>query len=845
MSKALVAVSVYEALAHPIREKIIRILGREKPLTYTELMEQVGVTETGKFNYHLEKVAAYLDRQGGLYTLNEKGRRLFNLLQTNDTILFGKRVESAGTGVERKIVRIGVVLCTCGETINRTVRTEDLAKNISQLNSVVSTGIVPNLCTPASVENLMKWCKKNFINQLVIGACSPRLHKTIFAEIQESLGIPIEVANIMEQCAWVHKNAPSQATEKARVLIEAMVQVATIKNYGPKKSVNVRKQVAVIGGGPAGLTVAEYVSRAGFNVYVIERRPLLGGKLAYLSHIQGVGDCASCMMAELTSEVIIGKNTKILTDTELRSISGHIGDFKLVLEQVPRFVDPAKCTACGACVPVCPRNRKRGLRTEQGTKIIHLPSSVAYPMAYHIHPEDIEKCRECRRCESACRTKAIELEAKPKTTEIEVGAVVFATGAETYEGQHLTRLGYGLSRNIITSEQFEQMITPEGPTKGRIIRPSDGRIPKTIAIVQCVNDGPCQRFCCNVAKKYVERINQKLKGCETILVYDERNVGVSFFKDASRVVATADPRINVKEGKLLVTSGSTEIEADLVVLNIGFVPSGDLQILHRMIELAVDDWGFIRPDSLPSGIMACGAVTGPKTYDALQSESKSVALDVITLLCKDLLTVSALKIQVNLERCGLCGLCVQACAFKAIAISEDAVHVDEFKCKECGACVPLCPTGAIESAQTYQETIRTIDAFSAYKAHPRILAFCCESCGYAAADSAGIKGIDYSPNVLIARVNCAGRVDSDFIVHALQRGFNGVLIAACRENSCKYLGGTVKAKRKVDVLRRFYGPQIDDKVRVQELSALEGSMFAQSVDLFVKDLWRGETHKQT
>jgi len=835
----VVELSVYDALAHLIRERTIRVLGKSAPLTYTELMDKVGVAETGKFNYHLEKVAPYLDKKGNLYALNEKGRRLFELLQTNDTILLGKKGEAVRAVMDRKITRVGVALCTCGEKARRIIKIQDLVEDLPQLSNVASTEIFPNLCTPACVQNLAKWCKKNFINVLVIGACSPRLHKVIFADIQESLGIPIENANIMEQCAWVHKNSVSQATEKAKLLIEAAVQVAAVKNYPPMKSVNIRKSVAIIGGGPAGLTVAEYVSRAGFGVYVVECQPTLGGKLIHLSWIQGIGDCASCMVAELTSEAIIGRNTKVFTDTELKNISGRIGDFRLTLEQNPLFVDPEKCTACGECASVCPRNRRGGYRTEHGTKIIHMPLSVAYPMAYRIRPEDIERCRKCRRCESACNLNAIELDAKSRVVEIEVGAIVLTTGAEIYNEEGLARYGYGMSRDVVTSEQFERMIAPEGPTKGRIIKPSDRKVPNRIAIIQCVNNGLCSRFCCNVAKKYTEYIRRKIIDCETILVYDQkRTPDFPVFKGADRVFISPDPQINVRNGRLLLAFEDKEVEVDLVVLNVGFVCSKDLRELHRMIEFAVDDWGFIRQDSLPSGIMACGAVTGPKAYDSLLSESRLVALDVVSLLCKDQLTVTGLKVQADERLCGFCGLCEQTCMFKAISVSRDTIQVDEFKCKGCGACVPLCPTGAIEPvvAQTNREVLLMIDTFSTYKVRPRILAFCCDSCGYAAADNAGIKGLEYAPNPLIIKVACSGRVDSGFVIHALRKGFDGVLIAGCRENSCKYSDGIIKAKRKIEVLRRFFGSEIDKRVRVQSFSAVEGSAFAETVNQFARDL---------
>jgi len=832
--------SIYEALSHPAREKILLVLGESGPLTYGELMSRVGIEETGKFNYHLKKVSAFLSKEERLYTLNTAGLKIYEAIKVTDDLLKGKAAVAKQHFLPVLATRVAVIFCSHGGELNSVLDVDKLAQDFSTSEGVKFVKVFDRLCSPENTAKLKAWCKNNFINFVVIAACSPEIHKEIFSGMQRAIEVPVEVVNMMEQCAWVHAGDRRKATEKARVMIETKVRTADMRKFLSSRAIEVKKSVAVVGGGISGLTVAQFLNRAGFYVYLIEEAPILGGKVARWSQIHGMGDCASCLTSEEISRVVLEPNLKILTNTEISEISGSIGNFTIILLQKPRFVDSKKCNVCGACFKICPHEKSDqyefGLRKRS---IIYRPYVTAYPQTPLIDEDDIKNCRSCRKCEGVCSFKAINLDAKTETTMINVGAVVFAVGAEIYEGKLLKKLGYNPTGNIITSAEFERMLASDGPTTGQILD-SNGKPPKRIGIIQCVNEIACSKFCCDVSEKYLQLVREKLDA-EVHVFYGKKihpKMPPRQYDYIENVHFVEKLEVSTKNNSIYAVTDEETYKLDLVVLNVGMTPSRCLEKLHRMIEFTPDENGFLRPESLPSGMFACGTITGPKGYKDTVSESKAIALEVVTLLSKDKLLVEEASVQIDTNKCGFCGLCRTVCNFRAITIDKEksSIQLDSFKCKGCGICVPVCPTNAIEFVKSDIETIAEIRALSNYDFSPKILVFCCSSCGYAAADNAGVKRIKYTPNALILKVPCTGRTSIDFILEAFKSGFNGVLIAGCRENSCRYMDGIKKASRKLEALKKILGPDVDKKVKIRSFSAVEGVEFANAIDEFYGEL---------
>ncbi|RLG55430.1 MAG: hypothetical protein DRN99_02645 [Thermoproteota archaeon] len=829
--------SFFRVLAHSAREKIVRMLAEEGPLTYKEIMEKTGIAETGKLNYHLERLSGFIEKREGVYVLTDSGWKLYELIKYRDEILAGR--PPARERRRRPVLsRIGVVVCMCNGEVSKVISPSRLEEEAAKLEGVVSTMVFQNLCSPVSIERLAGWVRRLFINRLVIAACSPKLHAGVYQQIKAKVKVPVEVVNIVEHCAFVHQPG-DKATEKAVAMLKAAVKSTGVEAYMPTKVVAVKKAVAVIGGGVSGILVSLQLAKLGFKVYLIERAPTIGGLLARWSRV-GKGDCASCLVSELASSLVLHENVEIMTNTEVVGISGEVGSYEIRLLRKPRYVNIEKCTGCGTCALVCPRERPSEFEFGMTSrKVIQIPYSTAYPYAPFISPEDIELCLSCRKCEETCPANAIDLTMKEKEDKISVGAVVLATGGELYSGPLLEKYGYTLHEDIITSAEFERMLSLDGPTRGEIIKPSSGEKPLSIGILQCMTSKGCSRYCCSVAAKYLRVIREKLPDAIVHIIFDENNIprdSVIPTEIWDSVIIGRGVRIRTENGRIIVEIGSKRVEVDLLILNLGLDPPSKLRELHYMLEFAVDERGFLDPRSLPYGFFACGAVTGPKSYEELVYESLATASEVALILSRDKLEVEEAKVVVDTELCGGCGLCEAVCPFNAVSRGDTGVYVDPFQCKGCGACLPACPTGALKFHQPSGKILQMVKALSTYDSKPKILAFCCSACGYPAADNAGLRRLKYNPNTFVLEVTCTGRIDSEFILEALKRGFDGVMIFGCRLGSCKYIDGIAKAKSRVEKLRDLLGEATGGRVRLVEISAIEGERFAREVDSFYREL---------
>ena len=238
-----------------------------------------------------------------------------------------------------------------------------------------------------------------------------------------------------------------------------------------------------------------------------------------------------------------------------------------------------------------------------------------------------------------------------------------------------------------------------------------------------------------------------------------------------------------------------------------------------------------------SGIYGVGSILGPLDYHNTVSTANKVALDVISLLSQDYLIAEFTGIEINEEKCGLCGLCIQSCPYNAISIANGRLNVDKFKCKGCGTCVSVCPTNAIEmNVNTSEKMLKTIEVLSKSKRNPKIITFCCKSCGYAAADDAGFKKLYYNPSTFVVQVPCTGRVDTNFIIKSIELGFDGVIVIGCRRNACRYIDGVEKIEKKIQLLKKILPPKYANRIILKHLNSVEGNKFADIINNFYNRL---------
>ncbi|MDR3699364.1 MAG: CoB--CoM heterodisulfide reductase iron-sulfur subunit A family protein [Candidatus Sulfopaludibacter sp.] len=409
-------------------------------------------------------------------------------------------------------------------------------------------------------------------------------------------------------------------------------------------SANSPNPVLIIGGGIAGLTAAVELADTGVEVVLVEKSASLGGRVARLHQYFPKLCPPTCGLEMHYRRVRENAGITVLTLAEVTGVTGSAGDYEVEVRVRPRFVSEA-CTLCGDCERVCPAERPDEFNYGLGTtKAAYLPHGVAYPAAYAI---DRAACPEgCKACEEACKYQAIRLNAQTEVRTVKASAIVAATGWKPYDAAKLEHLGFGQCRNVVTNVMLERMAAADGPTAGRILRPSDGKEPRTVAFVQCAgsrdeNHLPyCSAVCCTASLKHAAYIRALYpETAITIFYIDVRTPG-RLEEFGAKVQHDADVRMvkgkvarveeNPATGDLLVTAEdvlanrkSTE-HFELVVLATGIVPETE----GLPAALKPDECGFAGKNGSP-GIYAAGCVCRPAEVSATVQDATGTALKAL------------------------------------------------------------------------------------------------------------------------------------------------------------------------------------------------------------------------
>ncbi len=433
------------------------------------------------------------------------------------------------------------------------------------------------------------------------------------------------------------------------------------------------QSVVVIGGGIAGIQVSIDLANMGFQVYLVERTPSIGGRMAQLDKTFPTNDCSMCILAPKMIECAGHENVHLLTYSEVLEIRGEAGDFQVTVRKRPRYVDLTKCTGCGDCVDKCPRRVPNDFNVGlDKRKAIYLPFPQAVPRKMTI---DAEACLyltkgRCRVCEEACQAGAIDFEQQEEVVELDVGAIVMATGFDPYDPAPLREYGYGQIESVITGLEYERLICASGPTGGHLRRPSDGKVPQRIAFIQCVgsrdvNYKPyCSTVCCMHATKEAILANEHYPDLRSFIFYtDMRAVGKQFQEYTIRAreqynvgyVRSRPGRITVDDesGNPIVWYDETifgeagdpvrrvaTMEVDLVVLCQALTPHAVHRQMAEKLGLELDESGFFsipdklgRPvDTTVEGIFACGFCQSPQDIPDSVVQASAAAARVAELL---------------------------------------------------------------------------------------------------------------------------------------------------------------------------------------------------------------------
>jgi heterodisulfide reductase subunit A len=417
--------------------------------------------------------------------------------------------------------------------------------------------------------------------------------------------------------------------------------------------------VMVVGGGISGVQTALDLADSGFKVYLVEKRASIGGTMAQLDKTFPTNDCSMCIMAPKLVAAGRHHNIELITNTDLEEIDGVPGDFRVTLKQKTFRVDKSKCTGCGVCAEKCPVETSdeynEGMRKRKAIFVMY-PQAV--PLLFCI---DKKACIGCGVCAEECRAKAVVYDKPDEALEVRVGAIILSPGFEEFDARIKKEYGYGVCRNVVTSIEFERMLSATGPYFGVVMRPSDGEIPKKVAFIQCVGSRDekvgnpyCSSVCCMYAIKEAIIAGEHTKGLEPhIFFMDIRAVGKEFedyreraekeygvkMHRGTRVASVEeDP---VTKNLLVRYSANDQIETeefDLVVLSVGMRPAADAEKLSRRLDFKLNRYGFCETDiydplcTSRSGIFVSGSFASPKDIPTTVAEASGAAAKAGSLL---------------------------------------------------------------------------------------------------------------------------------------------------------------------------------------------------------------------
>jgi heterodisulfide reductase subunit A len=775
------------------------------------------------------------------------------------------------TGTETaEDVRIGVYVCHCGLNIAGSVDCEEVAKFAASLPHVVISRDYRYTCSEPGQELIKNDIREYKLNRVVVASCSPRLHEPTFRRVCEEAGLNkylFEMANIREHCSWVHLHDRKSATEKAKDLVRMAVARARLLEPEIESTVPIIRKALVIGGGIAGIQAALDLADTGYKVYLVEREPSIGGRMAQLDKTFPTMDCSICILAPKMADVGRHPNIELLTNSEILEVKGYIGNFRVKVLKKPRYVTD-ECTACGECAEVCtitaPNEFDVGLSTRRA---IYIPFPQAVPSTYIVDRElclNKENIIVCDKCIKACERQAIDFEMKSETLELEVGTIIVATGADVFDPASLVEYGYTKFPNVITSLEFERLINAGGPSGGRLIRPGDMKIPKTVAFIQCVGSRSekehfyCSNVCCMNTIKDSLLIKEHWPDTKIYVFYlDIRAYGKGFeslYKRAKKEGVIfirglpAEVIEDRKTGNLWLIGENTlqkelyKINVEMVILSIGIEPRRDNEAVQRLLTLSLTDEGFfmeahpkLRPVDAPTGgIFLAGCAESPKDIKESVTQASAAAARASILMARGEVTVEAITPRLIIENCTVCGLCARVCPYNAIIVDKERKKVEfvEAACGGCGTCAAECPFDAIKMRHfTDEQIFAQIDAATELDAEKKIIAFCCNWCSYAGADFAGISRMQYPTNVRIIRTMCSGRVAPKFVEYAFARGAAAVLVSGCHLGDCHYIKANYQTLRRVEKLWKKMERLGLDKNRLQLewINASEGERLASKI----------------
>jgi heterodisulfide reductase subunit A len=561
-------------------------------------------------------------------------------------------------------------------------------------------------------------------------------------------------------------------------------------------------------------------------------------------------------------------NVELMTYSEVESVSGFVGNFNVTIRKKARYVDPDECTSCADCADVCPvvvpDEYQQGFSSR---KAIYIPFPQAVPSSYIL---DMNNCLgnnpiACGKCADVCEKRCINYDDQDELVNVEVGAVIVATGMDVYDPTEYDEYGYTRYENVITSMEFERLICAGGPTEGHFLRPTDRELPRRIGFIQCVGsrsrDGRGNPYCSNIccmntvkdtlllcdhypgteAKVFYMDIRAFGKGFEDLYMRSKEE-GVKYIRGIPGDVVEDPETKNLILTVENTTTGKVEKhELEMLVLSQGVIPRKDNDQVRKLLTLSTTSDGFVmeshpklKPVDAPTkGVFIAGCVESPKDVKDSVTQAGAAAARASILLNAGKTKIEAITSQIDGDKCNYCGLCSRVCPYNAILSSDKKTKklpvVIQAACAGCGACAAECPQDAIIMRHfTDDQIMAQVEAILAVEPHKHLVTFACNWCSYAGGDMAGTSRLQYPTTCRLIRTMCSGRVDEKFVLHAFKLGAPMVLVSGCHFADCHYINAVHWTQKRMDKLWNKLDKLgiRDDRLQLEWISAAEGQKFA-------------------
>ncbi len=638
--------------------------------------------------------------------------------------------------------KIGVYICHCGGNISDYVDVEKVRKEIENEDGIYLAKTTMFACADSNQKEMVNDIKSNDLDGVVVASCSPKLHLVTFRAVTERAGLNkynYVHANIREQASWAHSDDKVGATEKAIHLVKAAI--AKVRFAESLEPINIpsEKAVAVIGGGVAGMRAAIELSNMDCPVYLIEREPYTGGRIAQWDVLFTSNETGKDLGTRLYKTIRERENITIFTNAEVIHSSGSIGDFHLKVKIKPRYIRE-NCNqenlkkAIEACPVAVPDAFNFNITTRKAIYNNYPGENPQLPVI------DIENCTRCGECEKVC--KSVDFTQQEETVNIHVGSVLMATGFDPYTPEE-GEFGYELFDNVVTLPQFKRIVAFSD--KKLIYK---GKEIKNIAYIYCVGSRQpegenkyCSRYCCtstihaaiHAKKKFGDiqnyHFNRGIRtyGKQEVLYSESSKMGdiyLQSYEDALPVVSREGNKTIVRINDVLTNNKEIEVEADLVVLVTGMVPRADNSVGNLFKLPRGRDKFFneihmkLRPvETVIDGITIAGTCQGPKNVMESVNSALSAAAKSYSYISKGQLDLEPIVAQIDKDKCNWCNACSEACPYDAIRMvkvdGKEIASINNSVCKGCGMCLPVCPTDAIDLiAYSNSEIESMIDALA-------------------------------------------------------------------------------------------------------------------------------------